>query len=593
MPETEDLYEILQVHPSAHPDVILAAYRRLTLLYHPDRNPSQEAAEMMTRLNLAYETLSYPDRRAAYDRAQVTQQAQRTETGSRDTHSGQPRQGNPARGSASQSRTATQTTPPKTGITKADKITVGAIGLAVVAAIVMSAIFSAGRPSNGDDGDSRSVVVLPTETPIPPTITSVPASRSEIATLAPKPTPTSLPPPTVAPTVTPQLARVGYFTIGSSQEEVNRIQGPPSGIHTYASQGYEHWYYSSSRVTFSLPERQVKEWVNKGNLKVRLGEASMPTLVSPARATPTAPLSPIPTPKPTATLTPRATPTPTPLAVYTPMPTHTPVPLPTVTPYPTATPKPAPTLIGNYFTRGSSQDNVLYVQGTPDEIKVYSASREEIWHYGNPVYVRSTVTFSLPDRRVKEWANGDGSLKARLLPKTSQSATPGYFTRGSSHDDVLHVQGTPDEIKVYSVSREEVWYYGNPVYVRSTVTFSLPDRRVKEWANGDGSLMFRLELSDSSPGPTVTPTLTSTPLPLPTVVPTATSPAVEGDYFTRGSSQDDVLHAQGTPTGVDIYPASGKEVWSYGYSSVTFSTTDGRVIEWSDFENNLKVRYRV
>ncbi len=37
MPETEDLYEIMQVHPSAHPEVIQAAYRRLAQLYGPDR----------------------------------------------------------------------------------------------------------------------------------------------------------------------------------------------------------------------------------------------------------------------------------------------------------------------------------------------------------------------------------------------------------------------------------------------------------------------------------------------------------------------------------------------------------------------------
>ena len=143
--ETEDLYEILQVHPAAHPGVIQAAYRRLTLLYHPDRNPSQEADEMMTRLNLAYETLSDPVRRAAYDLAQGAQQTHRAETRGRDTQSGRPRTSRPTRGSASQSRTATPTTPPKTGFTKADKITVGAIGLAVVVAIVMSAIFAAGE----------------------------------------------------------------------------------------------------------------------------------------------------------------------------------------------------------------------------------------------------------------------------------------------------------------------------------------------------------------------------------------------------------------------------------------------------------------
>lgn len=68
MANQQDHYEVLQVHPSAHPDVIQSAYRRLALLYHPDINPSPEAVEMMARLNEAYEVLSDPQRRAAYDR---------------------------------------------------------------------------------------------------------------------------------------------------------------------------------------------------------------------------------------------------------------------------------------------------------------------------------------------------------------------------------------------------------------------------------------------------------------------------------------------------------------------------------------------
>ena len=75
MPEPQDLYEILQVHHAAEPEVIEAAYRRLARKYHPDVNNSPESAEVMKRLNLAYEVLRDPVKRAAYDR-QRAQQAQ-------------------------------------------------------------------------------------------------------------------------------------------------------------------------------------------------------------------------------------------------------------------------------------------------------------------------------------------------------------------------------------------------------------------------------------------------------------------------------------------------------------------------------------
>ena len=66
MPE-ENLYELLQVRPAASARVIQAAYRRLMLLHHPDRNPGADALEMSQRLNRAYEILSDPEKRAAYD----------------------------------------------------------------------------------------------------------------------------------------------------------------------------------------------------------------------------------------------------------------------------------------------------------------------------------------------------------------------------------------------------------------------------------------------------------------------------------------------------------------------------------------------
>jgi hypothetical protein len=62
-----DLYEVLQVHPSAEPEVIEAAYHRLARKYHPDVNSSPDAAARMASINSAYSVLANPQRRAAYD----------------------------------------------------------------------------------------------------------------------------------------------------------------------------------------------------------------------------------------------------------------------------------------------------------------------------------------------------------------------------------------------------------------------------------------------------------------------------------------------------------------------------------------------
>lgn len=60
-------YKVLQVDPSAEPEVIEAAFRRLARKYHPDVNPDPEAAVRMRELTAAYGTLRDPARRAAYD----------------------------------------------------------------------------------------------------------------------------------------------------------------------------------------------------------------------------------------------------------------------------------------------------------------------------------------------------------------------------------------------------------------------------------------------------------------------------------------------------------------------------------------------
>lgn len=62
-----DHYAALQVDPRAESEVIDAAYRRLATKYHPDRNHSPDATDRMKLINAAYEVLSDPEKRTAYD----------------------------------------------------------------------------------------------------------------------------------------------------------------------------------------------------------------------------------------------------------------------------------------------------------------------------------------------------------------------------------------------------------------------------------------------------------------------------------------------------------------------------------------------
>jgi len=64
-----DYYEVLGVSRDAAEADLKKAYRRLAMKYHPDRNSSDADAEAKFKeVKEAYEILSEPDKRAAYDR---------------------------------------------------------------------------------------------------------------------------------------------------------------------------------------------------------------------------------------------------------------------------------------------------------------------------------------------------------------------------------------------------------------------------------------------------------------------------------------------------------------------------------------------
>jgi curved DNA-binding protein CbpA len=66
----KDYYHILGVNQDANAQDIKKAFRRLALLYHPDRNPGdvKEAEEKFKEINEAYEVLGDEQKKRQYDR---------------------------------------------------------------------------------------------------------------------------------------------------------------------------------------------------------------------------------------------------------------------------------------------------------------------------------------------------------------------------------------------------------------------------------------------------------------------------------------------------------------------------------------------
>jgi outer membrane protein assembly factor BamE (lipoprotein component of BamABCDE complex) len=130
-----------------------------------------------------------------------------------------------------------------------------------------------------------------------------------------------------------------------------------------------------------------------------------------------------------------------------------------------------------------------------------------------------------------------------------QESAKDYFTLGSDMNHVASVMGTPTRTdKLFS----ETWWY----YHYSKVVFR--ESRVAEWSNRSGNLKVH-------------------------IVP----PLVNTDFFTQGSKPDEVVAAMGTPT--EIHTLFNEIWWYYRYSKVVFR--DGRVSEWDNRSDNLKVRW--
>jgi len=64
---TIDPYVVLELKKSANPAEIKKAYRRLSLLYHPDKSTDPQAKQKMEAISSAYEQIGDPDKKLIFD----------------------------------------------------------------------------------------------------------------------------------------------------------------------------------------------------------------------------------------------------------------------------------------------------------------------------------------------------------------------------------------------------------------------------------------------------------------------------------------------------------------------------------------------
>ena len=279
-----------------------------------------------------------------------------------------------------------------------------------------------------------------------------------------------------------------YITLGSSEDEVIAVQGKPDFISRarYRVLGERHSYiygdYYGENGNIEFENGRVTGWdIRTMPLKVKL---------SPKENTDITTLNPL-----------------------------------------------MPKVEKDYFTLGSTLDEVAAIQGTPD-------------YFTFPYFLLyGSSKVSLKDGRVASWQNTTANpLKVRLLPKQI-TINKGYFTLESTKDEVLAVQGTPDTF--YDSDSESQFFYGSSDTLSEMSKVYFEEDRVVGWFSASNPLKT---------GP------------------------FSGDCFTIGSTKEEVLAIQGTPD-------DHGDTFRYGTAGVEFQ--NGRVTGWWHIGGSRRLKVKL
>ena len=131
----------------------------------------------------------------------------------------------------------------------------------------------------------------------------------------------------------------------------------------------------------------------------------------------------------------------------------------------------------DYFTLGSTKDEISQIHGSPDNVNIYRNIGIELWNYEEDDHVE----FDLATGLVQAWANITGNLRIRMLPGRNRTDAQ-FFTERDHRDQVAQLEGIPAAILIDRRLDRERWYYLN----RGTVEFSHSTGLVSDWEDDGG-----------------------------------------------------------------------------------------------------------